>query len=101
MQPFADFRNAESALSGGVAVANDSNSSTCSRPQRRNTKEISYPYSPLWQRERAWLPWQSNDQEHGLKAHRVTPGGHIEVAEDNPIIRRKKIKGVSSRQWER
>lgn len=73
--------------------------STCSRPQSRNTKEIPYPYSPLWEREREWLLWRTDRLEHGLKAHRVTPGGHIEEAEDNPIVRKKKIKGVSSQQW--
>jgi hypothetical protein len=46
-----------------------------------------------------WLPWQSNGLAHGLKTHRVTGGGIVEEAEDNPKGRRKKIKAVSSRQF--
>jgi len=72
--------------------------STCPPPQRGDTEGEECRYSPLWSQKRAWLPWQSEGQEHGLKAHRVTGGGV--VGDDNPQIRRKKIKGVSSRQWE-
>lgn len=71
--------------------------------QSRNTDEIPYlQYLPLWERKPEWLPsWQSDNREREIRAHRVTSGGHIDEADDNPIIRRKKIKGLSSRQWER
>jgi hypothetical protein len=72
---------------------------TYSRPQCRSTEEIKYPYSPLWERKRVWLPWKSDDLERGLRAHRVTGGGYIEEAGDRQQTP-KKIKGVSSRQWE-
>jgi len=83
-----------------MALPDDSLASTCSRPKCRSTKGEAYPYSPLWERKREWLPWKSNDQERGLKAHRATPGGYIEEAGDNSLGR-KKIKGISSRQWGR
>lgn len=74
---------------------------TSSRPQRRRNESEAAPYSPLWCRERAWLPWQTEGRGHGLRAHRVTGGGHIEEAEDREPQPRKKIKGISSRQWGR
>jgi hypothetical protein len=73
---------------------------TVPRSQNRATEDKECRYSPLFLRKKAWLPWQSNGQEHGFKSHRVTGGGFVEVANDNPQQRRK-IKGVSSRQWER
>ena len=88
------------AGAGGPVVPDDSLVSTCPPPQSGDTKGEECRYSPLWRQKKEWLPWQSNDQERGLKAHRVTGGGHIEEADDNPIVRRKKIKGISSRQWE-
>jgi hypothetical protein len=80
----------------------ENGTSASPRPQSRETEGREYPqYSPLWNREREWLPWKSNAQEHGLKSHRVTPGGYVEEVGDDPIVRRKKIKAVSSRQWGR
>jgi len=55
-------------------------------------------YSPRWERERAWLSWKSDGQDHGLRAHRVSPSGVVEKVED--ITRqRRKPKAVSSMQW--
>lgn len=76
-----------------------SEASACSRPQRRSTKGKGYPYSSLWRHESDWLPWKSDGLEHGLKAHRVSQSGYIEEDGDRAPSR-KKIKGVSSRQWE-
>jgi hypothetical protein len=82
-----------------VTVLPDSlDTTTYSRPQRRSTEEIQYPYSPLWERKRVWLPWKSNDQERGLQAFRVTPGGRVEESGDRAPPR-KKIKAISSCQW--
>ena len=81
-------------------MANELEVSTSSLPQCVRTKGEAYPYSALWERKREWLPWKSNDQERGLKAHRVTPGGYLEEAGDRQQPR-KKIKAISSRQWER
>jgi len=59
-------------------LPDDLDTTTYSRPQSRSTEEIQYPYSPMWETERKWLPWVSDGLEHGLKAHRVSPGGNIE-----------------------
>ncbi|MGD0953751.1 MAG: hypothetical protein ABR985_15410 [Methanotrichaceae archaeon] len=75
-----------------------SEASTCSRPQCRSTKGEAYPYSALWQHGSDWLPWKSEGLEHGLKPHRVTQAGYVEEHGDRAPSR-KKIKGVSSRQW--
>ena len=74
--------------------------SACLRPQSRNTEGKECQYSPLFLQKKEWLPWYSNDQNHGFKSHRVTGGGIVEEADDGPQPRRK-IKGVSSRQWGR
>jgi hypothetical protein len=86
-----------------MALSETIHHTACLWPQSRNTDEIPYlQYSPLWERKPEWLPsWQSDNQEREIKAHHVTPGGHIDEADDYSIIRRKKIKGLSSRQWER
>ncbi len=47
-----------------------------------------------------WLPWKSNNQEHGLIRHKFSANGTItEMGDRAPVIRRKP-KSVSSRQWE-
>ena len=56
------------------------------------------PYSSRWEPKRAWLPWKSDGREHGLRAHRVSLGGHVDEAHDI-IHQRKKPKVISSRQW--
>lgn len=72
--------------------------STCSRPQRRSTKDGEY--APRWELKREWLPRKSDGLEHGHKAHRMSPSGHIEEIGDNERAQsRKKIKAISSRQW--
>jgi hypothetical protein len=80
-------------------MTDDLEACACSRPQSRSTKGEESRYSPLWSRKAEWLPWKSNGLEHGHKAHRVTMGGHIEEVGDRAQPR-KKIKGISSRQWE-
>jgi hypothetical protein len=72
---------------------------TSSLPQRVRTKSEACEYAPLWSRKPEWLPWTSNGLEHGVKAHRVTPGGYVEEVGDRAPDR-KKIKGISSRQQE-
>jgi hypothetical protein len=44
----------------------------------------------------AWLNWQSNGCEHGLKRHHVALDGTIQEICDLP---RRKSKGVSTRQF--
>jgi hypothetical protein len=68
---------------------------------RRLAEREAAPYSPLWNREREWLLWQSSGRGHGLRAHKVTGGGHVEEAVDREHKPRKKIIAISSRQWER
>jgi hypothetical protein len=51
-------------------------------------------------RNSAWLIWKSNGCEHGLKSHKVNPDGSIKEIGDLAPQKRKKPKGVSSRQWE-
>ncbi len=70
---------------------------TSSRPQRRRTKSEAAPYSALWLPKPEWLPWQSDGQEQGIRAHRVTVSGY--VLETGDRAPRKKIKGISFRQW--
>ncbi len=81
-------------------MPDDSNDPTCSPPQCGSTKSEAAAYSPLWSRKRAWLPWQTEGRGHGLKAYHVTGGGHIEEVADRERPQRKKIKGISLRQWE-
>lgn len=51
---------------------------------------------------RAWLPWQSNGCEHGLKPHAINPDGTIrEIGHPKPAKSRRKPKEVSSQQWRR
>ena len=49
----------------------------------------------------AWLSWKSNNQEHGLKSHKVNPDGSIKEIEDQAPEPRRKPKTVSSQQWGR
>jgi hypothetical protein len=73
---------------------------TSSLPRRVRTKSEACEYAPLWSRKLEWLPWTSNGLERGIKAHKATSGGYVEEAGDR-APNRKKIKGISSRQWER
>lgn len=75
----------------------------CSRPQSRNTEGGAYrpPYSAVWETKGEWLPWSSGGCEHGIKAHRVSKAGYIEEVGDRAATPRKRIKSVSSRQWEK
>lgn len=48
-----------------------------------------------------WLPWKSNNQEHGLIRHKFNQDGSIkEIGDLGPVISRRKPKAVSSRQYE-
>ena len=56
--------------------------------------------------EQVWLPWKSDNLDHGLAKHLVNPDGTIQEKVDldkpNPKRRKKKKpKHVSTRDWER
>ena len=78
---------------------------TSSRPQCRRddseaAKEPKPRYSSLFQQDRAWLPWKVQGRHQGLKGHKVTVYGQVIEVVDKPQPARKKIKGISSRQWD-
>jgi hypothetical protein len=73
---------------------------TVPQSQNRATKGKECQYSPLFLQKPEWLPWKSDGLEHGLIAHKVTPGGFVAEVGDRSTEPRRKSKAISSRQWE-